>query len=182
MPESTDRRVRRTRKLLQDGLLALMRRKPLEDITVKELAETADVARATVYVHFKDPADVLAQLEQSIYADVDAILARHAPAELAQSPAALLGELFAYVRENRPSFEVLLGDHGDRAFAADLRALCAERASAALRLKIPGADDAAIAYRAVFLVGGYETLLQRWMLGGCQEPPEELARLAGQIA
>lgn len=181
MPESTDRRVRRTRKLLQDGLLELMRRKALGDITVKELAEAADVARATVYVHFKDPADVLLHLERTIYSNMDAILNRRAPAELAQNPAALLREMFGYVQENRLGFEVLLGEHGDRAFADDLRALCAERAAAVLRLRSPGMEDAAVAYQSAFLVGGYENLLYRWLLSGCKESPEELARLAGKI-
>ena len=46
MPEITDRRVRRTRKLLQEGLLKLLRHKTIADIAVKELAEAADVARA----------------------------------------------------------------------------------------------------------------------------------------
>ena len=51
MPEITDRRVRRTRKLLQEGLLKLLRHKTIGDVTVKEMAEAADVDRATVYVH-----------------------------------------------------------------------------------------------------------------------------------
>lgn len=41
MPEITDRRVRRTRKLLQEGLLKLLRHKTIGDVTVKELAEAA---------------------------------------------------------------------------------------------------------------------------------------------
>lgn len=173
MPEITDRRVRRTRRLLQEGLLSLMRHKAVADISVKELAEAADVARATVYVHFKDPADVLHQLEQGLYADLEAILsgaARGAP---------LLQAVSALVLNNRAAFEALLGEHGDRAFVEDLRALCVERAAAGLRAD--GMEERALAYKAAFLVGGYENLLRRWLFAGCKETPAELARLAGQM-
>ena len=95
MPEITDRRVRRTRKLLQEGLLKLLRHKTIGDVTVKELAEAADVARATVYVHYKDPKDVLAQLEQTMYSDVNAILAKYPPEELADDVTPLLEAFFA---------------------------------------------------------------------------------------
>ena len=46
-PQPTDRRVRRTRKLLQDGLLKLLCTKPLDDITVKEIVESCQVNRQT---------------------------------------------------------------------------------------------------------------------------------------
>ena len=42
-----DRRVRRTRKRLQEALAALMREKELKDITVRELTDLADVNRGT---------------------------------------------------------------------------------------------------------------------------------------
>ncbi|HVC33794.1 MAG TPA: TetR/AcrR family transcriptional regulator, partial [Chloroflexota bacterium] len=50
----TDRRVKRTRKLLQDAFLALMAEKSLQAITVQDIAERADVNRATFYAHFVD--------------------------------------------------------------------------------------------------------------------------------
>lgn len=123
MPEITDRRVRRTRKLLQEGLLKLLRHKTIGDVTVKELAEAADVARATVYVHYKDPKDVLAQLEQTMYSDVNAILAKYPPEELADDVTPLLEAFFAYVGENRDCFEVLAGPYGDDAFMGHSRPL-----------------------------------------------------------
>ena len=51
----------------------------------------------------------------------------------------------------------------------DIRALCCEQAMAVLRLQHSGMEEASIAYQATFLVGGYETLLARWIKGGCRE-------------
>jgi AcrR family transcriptional regulator len=49
-----DRRVKRTHKLLQDALLALLSEKTFQLITVQDIAERADVNRATFYAHFVD--------------------------------------------------------------------------------------------------------------------------------
>ncbi len=56
-----DRRVRRTRRQLQQALVTLMREKELREITVRELTELADVNRGTFYAHYKDLEDMLEQ-------------------------------------------------------------------------------------------------------------------------
>lgn len=63
----------------------------------------------------------------------------------------------------------------------DIRALCCEQAMAVLRLQHSGMEEASIAYQATFLVGGYETLLARWIKGGCRETPRELVQLSRRM-
>jgi AcrR family transcriptional regulator len=54
-----DRRVRRTRSLLQDALTSLMIEKGYEAITVQEIIDRANVGRATFYAHFADKRTLL---------------------------------------------------------------------------------------------------------------------------
>lgn len=56
---SIDRRVRRTNKLLQQALNDLLAEKDLHSITVQEIAERAEVNRATFYARFTDKYDLL---------------------------------------------------------------------------------------------------------------------------
>ena len=53
-PNLDDPRVKRTRQLLQQALIALMQEKAFQDITVQDIAERATVNRATFYAHFED--------------------------------------------------------------------------------------------------------------------------------
>ena len=46
-----DRRVRRTRAQLRTAFTSLMAEKPINQITVRELADRADVNRGTFYTH-----------------------------------------------------------------------------------------------------------------------------------
>src|SRR6266487_3490707 len=49
-----DPRVKRTRKLLQDALVALLAEKNFDAITVQDIAERSTINRATFYAHFAD--------------------------------------------------------------------------------------------------------------------------------
>ena len=49
----TDRRVRKTKKQLRMALTTLMMEKSVGEITVREIAELADVNRGTFYAHYK---------------------------------------------------------------------------------------------------------------------------------
>ena len=49
-----DRRIGRTRKLLQDALVSLIQEKDYDAITVQDLLDRANVGRSTFYSHFLD--------------------------------------------------------------------------------------------------------------------------------
>lgn len=57
--ESSDPRVLRTRRLLEDALLSFAQEKPYTAVTVKDIAARATVNRATFYAHFTDKDDLL---------------------------------------------------------------------------------------------------------------------------
>ncbi len=54
-----DPRVIRTRHLLLDAFVALVRKKDFTSISVKDITEYAQVNRATFYAHFQDKYDIL---------------------------------------------------------------------------------------------------------------------------
>ena len=67
MKESTvDRRIRKTKQQLRQSLTALLKEKPIQDITVRELADLADINRGTFYLHYRDVYDLLNQIEEEL--------------------------------------------------------------------------------------------------------------------
>jgi AcrR family transcriptional regulator len=55
-----DRRVQRTQRLLREALVALIREKGFEALSVQEIIDRANVGRATFYAHFDNKEDLLA--------------------------------------------------------------------------------------------------------------------------
>src|SRR5712664_2966985 len=54
-----DLRIRRTRSLLSNALVALMQEKSINKITVQEVLDRATVGRSTFYLHYRDKDDLL---------------------------------------------------------------------------------------------------------------------------
>ena len=53
-----DRRARRSRKLLKESLLELMKCKTFSDISVRDITDAADMNRATFYLHYSGTAEL----------------------------------------------------------------------------------------------------------------------------
>lgn len=66
--KNIDLRVRRTYKLLQDSLIALIKQKPFEKISVTDICQQAMVHRATFYSHFDDKYQLLNYCIQGFFA------------------------------------------------------------------------------------------------------------------
>src|SRR5258707_11920999 len=52
--ETTDPRILRSRRMLMDSLLSLLKKKEFEDISIQEIADEATLNRATFYLHYPD--------------------------------------------------------------------------------------------------------------------------------
>lgn len=73
---STDLRVRRTRKWLQDALIGLMREKPFQEIQITELCARAQVSRPAFYLHFRSKEDLLLSHVDNIFDQFHAHIAQ----------------------------------------------------------------------------------------------------------
>lgn len=77
MKKSNDRRIRYTRYALQNALIVCMQQKPFNRITVREICETADINRSTFYMHYKDIYELLDEIEEQVYQEIDAIFPKN---------------------------------------------------------------------------------------------------------
>jgi len=112
--ELDDRRVRRTRRLLREALLALILEKGYDRVTVQDVLDRADIGRATFYAHFHDKDDLLVsgfeELRDSLRQQLaDGVRAhRHASAEGLE----LTRVLFDHAGDHRELYRALVGKGG----------------------------------------------------------------------
>ena len=66
-PGAVDRRVRKTKKQLRQGLTQLLQTKNINEISVRELSDLVDINRGTFYLHYRDIYDLLDQIEQEMF-------------------------------------------------------------------------------------------------------------------
>ncbi len=61
-----DLREKKTKRSIANAFLQLRAQKPLEKITVKELAELAEISKATFYLHYRDIFDLSDSLQNEV--------------------------------------------------------------------------------------------------------------------
>lgn len=71
MAKTEYRNAVRSRRLIGDALLELLEEKPLEKITVTDIANRADVSRGTFYLHYESVSDVISELQDNYIQQMD---------------------------------------------------------------------------------------------------------------
>ncbi|MCC8080724.1 MAG: TetR/AcrR family transcriptional regulator [Lachnospiraceae bacterium] len=67
MSRKPDRRIKKTKASLHQAFYELLKKKNYSDITVKELAEEADITRKTFYLHYNTLDDLLREFMAERY-------------------------------------------------------------------------------------------------------------------
>lgn len=65
----TDRRVQRTRELLEKAFITLLRERPYDEITVQDVVNRANVGRTTFYLHYKNKDELLISCHRHIFSE-----------------------------------------------------------------------------------------------------------------
>ena len=179
--DSIDRRVRKTRRQLRECLISLLKEKKVQDITVRELTDMADLNRGTFYLHYKDVFDLLEKTEAELQDEFNQLVLRHDAVDLKQRPAVIFNEIYSLVYENADLIEILLGENGDLNFVNRLKKLIREKClkdwMEVFRTGNPAVFDAFFSYIASGCVG----LVQYWLQTGLKETPQQMAKLTEQI-
>jgi len=106
--DKIDRRIQRTRKLITDALLNLLMDKKFSEITIQEITDTANVGRATFYLHYRSKDECLMQL---LTEGFDSLVAEIEKNNEEQNDFVTSIELtFAHISNNRKLYLALLGD------------------------------------------------------------------------
>ncbi|NBI63150.1 TetR/AcrR family transcriptional regulator [Clostridiales bacterium] len=176
-----DRRVRKTRHQLRQGLAKLMLQKSVKEITVKELTELVDINRGTFYLHYKDIYDMAEKIQLDIIEEFQQIFAAKPDYAVAESPFSLFVEIYTYLAENADLCAAFLGKNGDMAFVEKLKSMVQGRCLHSLKAKYENADPDQFEWFSAFVVGGHLGLIQKWLDTGMREDPEEMATLAVQM-
>src|SRR5262249_20640630 len=94
----------------------------------RDITRRAGVNRATFYRHYQDKFDLLDRYTEAVYALLDS---PGGPERSARSGQGLI-RMFDHIRANAAFYRVMLGRHGDPAFAETIRAYVEKRMRRAL--------------------------------------------------
>ena len=179
--ENPDRRVRKTRKLLKECLIRLLKEKRVQDITVRELTDMVDLNRGTCYLHYKDVFDLLEKTEAELMDEFNSLVMSYDAKDLKQHPALVFDDIFALVYDNADLVEILMGENGDLSFVNRLKQLVREKCLRDWMEVFRSGDPQVFEAYFSFIVSGCVGLVQYWIQNGRKESPRQMASLTERI-
>jgi AcrR family transcriptional regulator len=175
----TDRRVQRTRELLQKALLELISERGYGAITIQDIVARANVGRTTFYLHYKSKNALFMSCHEAIFSKFHFGPHRLSKEELL-SPEAPPGMTSAYgdLLDTRVLLSPIFQGKGNLLILRRIRERSAQAIAASLRTAFPEANSAIpIEVLANYLAGAQTALVQWWLEKHQRHTPEELAQM-----
>lgn len=171
-----DKRIKYTKMFLKEALIDLMQNKPVDQISITELCNKADINRNTFYSHFTTVHDVLIMIEN----DMEEELLNGMNLQLHSK--AVIAELFENINKYGNIYRVLLSSNGDMGFMQSLYSKIEKIVIADFIKDQIILDDEKMEMLFSFLFFGSMSIVKKWVDTGSVQSPQNMADFVCSIA
>lgn len=172
-----NQRVAVTKRMLKEGLLRLLKEKPLEKIRVNELCTESGINRATFYRHYETPHDVLAELEMDIAGEILISISKQKPKTM-QEAQNIMEDLCTHIYDHADIFKVLFRCNTDEDMQQKLMIFYGQMWELRKNEReLSNLDDDTVVMLITLLGGGCYCLLKYWIVHGIPKTPKEIAAI-----
>ena len=177
MAAKMDRRIRKTKAQLRQGLAKLLKEKTIKEITVKELVEEVDINRSTFYLHYTDIYDLLEQTENDLKNEILEII-NNGQTIINEDTIPHIAELFTFISDNRAIASALLGPNGDVAFMRQIEQIISSHCMNYLKPYLIELNTQTLERVNAFCITGTVGLIINWMKHDFDDTAEEMAKMS----
>ncbi len=165
--KSQSRRTSRTKKAICDAFAELMYEKELSKITVQELADRADVGRATFYKHYYNIYDVYEKMESTFLIELGEIITEQG----IKSKFEVYPAVFEYMKKNPKIFKMIFSPNNNVPLRRKLitmveglnRVIWSESLGIAM-------DDSMVECAIKYHSNGCLAIIENWVMSDFKQP------------
>lgn len=174
-----DRRQRKSREAIQNALLALLRDKPLDEITISELAIKADVNRKTFYNNYHNIQEVRDELDDRYLDMIFSLIENNDVNILRSRPEDFFLKMFHGMHANIDQCRLLFDSGEHLCLTARLK----ENIQPYLEKEMEehSQNAAFLPYIQEYVVSGLSSLINLWLHSSPMLPEEDIAKLAADL-
>lgn len=179
MEKSNDLRVIKTRQLLKDALLTLIKDGDFDSITVKKLTDCAQINRSTFYAHFYDKYDLL---EKTIKDELLSFVKEVAPKSGEELTSINIPKSFylratQYIYQHTNFFKIMMLENGIPSFQQQFLQIIKKHMADHLEKFHPKPDEMGIPkeYLISYVAHAYVGVITYWLESGMQYSPQYVA-------
>jgi AcrR family transcriptional regulator len=183
---SIDRRIPRTRAMLQHALNSLILKRDYEAITIQEICDAANIGRSTFYAHYTSKDDLKRKGFEKLHKELldrqkEALATR---ADGRDRSLSFSLAMFEHAREHLAHYRALVGGRGGAVSLGSIRTMLADVVRKELIATVDRKSPDVIPRELVvqYIVGAYMAVLTSWLDGGAKLPPQRIDAMFRRLA
>jgi len=173
----SDARVRYTKMVIKNSFIKLLKKQPVNKITVKDVCELAEINRATFYKHYTDCFDLLRQIEDELIAELEQLV-QELPHK---NHTEMFRKMFSKIKDDGELYITIASEYGDSTFPNRILNLCYEQMYPSFENQFPDMPNTKREWLYYFSASGCSGVLNHWISTGMKEDASELSKFIGDL-
>ncbi len=162
---SVDPRTRKTKRAIRNAFAKLLSEKDINDITVRDIAELAEINRKTFYRYYRGIYQVVDEIEDNVVQSFESILRDIDFRYELKNPYLFFEQLTAVINTDIDFYGYLLSVQKNASLATKVIAMVKEHSKKAIMEQIEMDEDFADLITE-YLISGMIAVYQRWFISG----------------
>lgn len=180
MEKDRNKKIEKTKANILEALLLLLQHKEINEISIRELTETAHIHRNTFYIHYTDIYDILAEVEENMCRKVKEMTDGMEPTQLKENLEVVLESVFEYLYQEREKCGLIMRYRGSVSSGKGL----VESIFVKYLNAFPNTfNEASVEFQVQFYycTTGAMWIVRYWMEHDFKESPKRMAALTAKL-
>lgn len=173
----SDARTRYTKMVIKNSFVKLLKDKPINKVTVKNICELAEINRATFYRYYYDAFNLMEQIEKESIAELQSFI----QASEFQKISDVFMQMLNKIKEDGKLYMILFSEHGDAKFPQKILDVCYEKTSLFVERDFSKLSKEKQKWLYYFLSHGCSGILNCWINNGMKETPLEVSQFIEEL-
>ena len=176
-----DRRVQRTRKLLNDALMSLIQEKGYDNVTIEDITERANLGRTTFYLHYQNKDELLFDHHKGFVEDIQ-LWSINREQLLGMEPQPAMVEFLTLIREGREIYQAFFHGRDADIIMRNVTERTMQNLTKSLEAAFPQTTPNPPANMLTrYIIAAEFSLISLWIASRGSESPQELAAMLQKI-
>lgn len=175
-----DRRVIRTKRAIRNSLALLLNEKEINDITIKEIAERADINRKTFYNYYSGIHEIIEEIENEVVSKVGELLKDINFRESMNNPYSIFQKINNVILSDFDFYSHLLSITENHTFTQKITQMLKNKIKETLFLQT-SLNDSQIKVVLDYSVSGIISVYQNWFNSDRKESIEEISKTVSSL-
>ena len=174
----TDRRIIKTKKAIRNAFAQLLSEKDIDAITIKDIADTADINRKTFYNYYSGVHQVIYEIENELVCDFEKMLSEIDPVAVMRQPYIIFERLTNMINSDFDFYGHLLTANRNSMLVIKITESLIRAIKQSFSAKMD-LDDSLLDITVKYTVSGMISVYQDWFNSNRRQSLEEIAHIVG---